>query len=112
MSLCLSLPDAIAMYGVYTFCLYVYTHSVCVCIYAPSAVNMEEFLDEVGSRLPTLRGIKFTSPDLHQLGRCVVHSNGKYSILYGCDQVLVEPLDLYLISLSLSLSLSLSRSSC
>ena len=50
---------------------------------------MEDFLDQVGSRLPTLRGIKFTSPDLHQLGRCVVHSNGKYSILYGCDQVCI-----------------------
>ena len=63
-----------------------------MCVYycgpvAQPAVNMEEFLDEVGSRLPTLRGIKFTSPDLHQLGRCVVHSGGKYSILYGCDQV-------------------------
>jgi N-acetylneuraminate lyase len=54
--------------------------------------NMEDFLDQVGSRLPTLRGIKFTSPDLLQLGRCVVHSNGKYSILYGCDQQLLGAL--------------------
>lgn len=63
--------------------LYIICRSVCW------LVDMEEFLDQVGSRLPTLRGIKFTSPDLHQLGRCVVHSNGKYSILYGCDQVCV-----------------------
>jgi N-acetylneuraminate lyase len=54
--------------------------------------NMEEFLDAVGSRLPTLRGIKYTSLDLHQLGRCVVHSRGKYSMLYGCDQQLLGAL--------------------
>lgn len=48
---------------------------------------MEEFLDAVGSRLPTLRGIKYSSLDLQQLGRCVVHSGGKYAMLYGCDQV-------------------------
>ena len=51
------------------------------------SVDMEEFLDAASSRLPTLRGIKYSSTDLHQLGRCVVHSGGRYSMLYGCDQV-------------------------
>lgn len=51
------------------------------------SVNMEEFLDAASSRLPTLRGIKYTSTDLHQLSRCVLHSGGRYAMLYGCDQV-------------------------
>jgi N-acetylneuraminate lyase len=53
---------------------------------------MEEFLDAASSRLPTLRGIKYSSTDLHQLGRCVVHSGGRYSMLYGCDQQLLGAL--------------------
>ena len=48
---------------------------------------MEEFLDAASSRLPTLRGLKFTSPDLMEFGRCVVNSGGKFQIMYGVDQV-------------------------
>jgi N-acetylneuraminate lyase len=55
-------------------------------------LDMEEFLDAASSRLPTLRGIKYSSTDLHQLGRCVVHSGGRYSMLYGCDQQLLGAL--------------------
>lgn len=51
------------------------------------SVNMEEFLDAASSRLPTLRGIIYTSTDLHQLSRCVLHSGGRYAMVYGCDQV-------------------------
>ena len=50
-------------------------------------VNMEEFLDAASSRLPTLRGIKYSSMDLHQLGRCVLHSGGRFTMMYGCDEV-------------------------
>ena len=50
-------------------------------------VSMEEFLDAASSRLPTLRGLKFTSPDLMEFGRCVVNSGGKFQIMYGVDQV-------------------------
>lgn len=55
------------------------------------SVNMEEFLDAASSRLPTLQGIKYTSTDLHQLSRCVLHSGGRYTMLYGCDQVIHMP---------------------
>lgn len=50
-------------------------------------VSMEEFLDAASSRLPTLRGLKFTSPNLLEFGRCVVHSRGKFQIMYGMDEV-------------------------
>ena len=50
---------------------------------------MEEFLDAASVRLPTLRGIKFSSPDLFEFGRCVVNNGGKYQIVYGVDQVSV-----------------------
>ena len=50
-------------------------------------VSMEEFLDAASSRLPTLRGLKFTSPNLLEFGRCVVHSRGRSQIMYGMDEV-------------------------
>ena len=50
---------------------------------------MEEFLDAASVRLPTLRGIKFSSPDLFEFGRCVVNNGGRYQIVYGVDQVSV-----------------------
>ena len=48
---------------------------------------MEEFLEVGGPRLPTLRGIKYTSKDLFEFGRCVVAQAEKYQIIYGSDQV-------------------------
>jgi N-acetylneuraminate lyase len=49
---------------------------------------MEEFLDSAGSRLPTLKGLKYTDTDLSEFGRCVTTQAEKYQIIYGCDQVL------------------------
>ena len=53
---------------------------------------MEEFLDAASLRLPTLRGLKYSCPDLLEFGRCVVSNGGKYQIVYGVDQVGVWPL--------------------
>ncbi len=52
-------------------------------------VSMEAFLDVASTRLPTLRGLKFTSKDLFEFGRCVVHSGGRYQIIYGADEVII-----------------------
>ncbi len=51
------------------------------------AVSMEEFLEVGGPRLPTLRGLKYTSKDLFEFGRCVIHQAEKYQIIYGADEV-------------------------
>ena len=51
------------------------------------AVSMEEFLDSASSRLPTLRGLKYTDTDLFEFGRCVTNQGEKYQIIYGTDAV-------------------------
>ena len=48
---------------------------------------MEEFLDAASSRLPTLRGLKYTDYNLMELGRCLAGNGGKYQVLYGRDEV-------------------------
>lgn len=57
--------------------------TVLVCI----IVSMEEFLEQAGPQLPTLRGLKYTSKDLMEFGRCVINQAEKYQIIYGCDEV-------------------------
>ena len=52
------------------------------------AVSMEDFLDQAGPRLPTLRGLKYTSKDLFEFGRCVTSQAEKYQIIYGSDEVM------------------------
>ena len=51
---------------------------------------MEEFLEVGGPRLPTLRGLKYTSKDLFEFGRCVIHQAEKYQIIYGADEVRMQ----------------------
>jgi len=48
---------------------------------------MEEFLDVASTRLPTLRGVKFSDQNLFEFGRCVTAHEGRYQIIYGCDEV-------------------------
>lgn len=54
--------------------------------------DMEEFLRLSSSRLPSLQGIKFTSPDIHEYQSCLNMSGGKYQILYGMDEMLLSGL--------------------
>lgn len=53
---------------------------------------MEEFLDAASSSLPTLRGIKYTSPELFEFGRCVTTQGSKYQVIYGADEVSLNQL--------------------
>src|SRR5690606_23789963 len=52
--------------------------------------DMEEFLNLSANRLPSLQGIKFTSPNIHEYQSCLNLSNGKYQILYGMDEMLLS----------------------
>lgn len=56
-----------------------------------SGVNLPtvEFLRRADRRLPTLRGVKFTNPDLAQFQECLQFENGRYDILFGCDEHLL-----------------------
>lgn len=51
------------------------------------SVDMEELLDAASSRLPTLRGLKYTDFNLSMFSACVTSHGGKYQILYGSDEV-------------------------
>ncbi len=54
--------------------------------------NMEKFLRLSSDRLPSLQGIKFTSPDIHEYQSCLNLSDGRYQILYGMDEMLLSGL--------------------
>ena len=56
-------------------------------LFCSPPVSMEELLDAASTRLPTLRGLKYTDYDLMELGRCLSGNGGKYQILYGRDEV-------------------------
>lgn len=55
---------------------------------------MEDFLEAAMPKIPTLAGLKFTSVDLFDLGRCLVLGEEKIQILFGGDEVGSEGLRL------------------
>ena len=48
---------------------------------------MQDFLKAAMPKIPTLAGLKFTSIDLFDLGRCLVLGEEKIQILFGGDEV-------------------------
>jgi len=50
---------------------------------------MVEFLQLAGDRIPNLTGIKYTNSDLATLQRCLAVDDGRYDILFGCDEALL-----------------------
>jgi N-acetylneuraminate lyase len=57
------------------------------------ALPVAEFLARAEKRIPTLAGIKFTYEDLPDYSRCVGFGGGKYEILFGRDEKLVQGLE-------------------
>ncbi|KAL9963931.1 hypothetical protein ACROYT_G027487 [Oculina patagonica] len=53
---------------------------------------MEDFLKAAMPKIPTLAGIKFTSIDMFDLGRCLVFCDEKFQILFGGDEILLSAL--------------------
>lgn len=54
--------------------------------------DMIEFLRLGGSRIPTLRGIKFSDATLHEMLACIEFDGGRYDILFGIDEMLLAGL--------------------
>lgn len=52
--------------------------------------DMETFLTLSGQHLPSMEGIKFTSPYINEFQSCLNLSQGKYQILYGMDEMLLS----------------------
>lgn len=59
-----------------------------------TGVNLppHQFLEKGKTRIPTLRGIKFTDNDLADLQRCLAVADGRYDVLFGRDEMLLAGL--------------------
>lgn len=55
-------------------------------------VNALDFLRLGAERIPTLRGIKFTSAAVHEFQACVEFADGQFDILWGLDEMLLSGL--------------------
>lgn len=55
-------------------------------------VDMVEFLSMSADALPSLKGIKFTSPNIHEFQRCLELAPDRYQILFGLDEMLLSAL--------------------
>ena len=51
--------------------------------------EMAAFLDAAGERVPTLAGIKFSDPRLHELQPCLRFASGALDVLFGVDEMLL-----------------------
>ncbi len=55
-------------------------------------LDMLEFLRYGGERLPSLAGIKYTQPTVHEFQLCAEHERGRFEILFGTDEMLLSGL--------------------
>ncbi len=54
--------------------------------------DMPEFLNVASSRIPSLRGIKYSAFTISELQSCLEFNNGKFEIFFGCDEMLLSGL--------------------
>lgn len=55
-------------------------------------LDMVAFLSQAEEALPSLRGIKYTTPKIHEFQACMQYREGKYDLLYGTDEMLLSAL--------------------
>jgi len=58
------------------------------------SLSMPDFLERAEGRVPTLAGIKFTSPDLMAYQLCLHAAGGVFDVPYGVDEWLLAALSL------------------
>jgi N-acetylneuraminate lyase len=51
--------------------------------------DMVEFLDKGVKKMPNLAGIKYSSLTLFEFQDCLNHDDGRFDILFGCDEMLL-----------------------
>jgi N-acetylneuraminate lyase len=56
------------------------------------SLDMLEFLKQAEQAIPTLAGIKYTTPLLYEYQECLNYKDNKYDILYGTDEMLLSAL--------------------
>ncbi len=57
-----------------------------------SAVDVVEFLRWGGNRIPNLAGLKYTDTKLHEFQQCLELENGRFDVVWGCDEMLLGAL--------------------
>lgn len=55
-------------------------------------LDMVEFLSRAGDELPSLKGIKYTTPKIHEFQACLGYEDGRYDLLYGTDEMMLSAL--------------------
>lgn len=58
------------------------------------AVRAIDFLEALGSRIPSFKGIKYTDPDLYEFDLCRTFDTGECQLFYGRDEQLLGALAL------------------
>lgn len=53
-------------------------------------LDMIDFLDRGSKRIPNLVGLKFTETDLARYQTCLEFQDGRFDILWGCDEMLLS----------------------
>jgi len=56
------------------------------------ALPMTQFLEQAGRRIPTLAGIKYTAPTVHEFQACAALEEGRWETLFGVDEMLLSGL--------------------
>lgn len=57
-------------------------------------LSMPEFLKKAAHAIPNLAGLKFSSTDLMSLQECLQIEDGRFNVLFGCDEMLLAALAL------------------
>jgi N-acetylneuraminate lyase len=57
-------------------------------------LSMVDFLKKGSTSIPNLVGLKFTSTNLMSLQKCLEAGDGRFNILFGCDEMLLAALAL------------------
>ena len=51
------------------------------------SVSAAQFFEVATSKIPTLRGLKHTTPDFVSMNQIITRYSGKYNLIMGTDQV-------------------------
>ncbi|MBN2210865.1 MAG: dihydrodipicolinate synthase family protein [Sedimentisphaerales bacterium] len=57
-----------------------------------SGFDMYEFLKAGKECIPNLAGIKFSTPNIHEYQECLLCQNGRFSMFFGTDEMLLSAL--------------------
>ncbi|MEM6779421.1 MAG: dihydrodipicolinate synthase family protein [Planctomycetota bacterium] len=54
-----------------------------------STLKVVEIMRDGGDRIPTLVGLKYTDTKLHEFQQCVELDQGRFDVVWGCDEMLL-----------------------